>query len=406
MAANLSPDDYAILGYFTSFNLLVTPIINFSLISYYSKNFFRIPDKEKQSVVDTLLISQLAIGISLMLIVFLSFYIYMKIASVSFPFYPYAILAFSPLLLNCFYSLYLVDLRMKREAKKYFKIVMINGLVGALFAVLFVVILKKGAAGRMIATLLAVLPFSIFAFSKLFGSWRFEAKIVKSALSFGWPISLSAILMYFFTGIDRAFLERLNDSYSLGIYNVAVQLTGYLYIFHSAIKHTLDPDIFQAVAEKRTKRLRKIIIVIVLLNAVPTLIFILLAEPLINILTYGRYTASVPYARVLALKNIPMSMCFIISSLNVAYGYAKIELLNRLFGAIVGLILFKVLIDKFTFFGAAWGQSIAFSVMAIIGLLFLFQKHYKYKNRLVDEVDGDYHGFQELESKDKLAELN
>lgn len=44
--------------------------------------------------------------------------------------------------------------------------------------------------------------------------------------------------------------------------------------------------------------------------------------------------------------------------------------------------------------------------MAIIGLLFLFQKHYKYKNRLVDEVDGDYHGFQELESKDKLAELN
>lgn len=212
----------------------------------------------------------------------------------------------------------------------------------------------------MIATLLAVLPFSIFAFSKLFGSWRFEAKIVKSALSFGWPISLSAILMYFFTGIDRAFLERLNDSYSLGIYNVAVQLTGYLYIFHSAIKHTLDPDIFQAVAEKRTKRLRKIIIVIVLLNAVPTLIFILLAEPLINILTYGRYTASVPYARVLALKNIPMSMCFIISSLNVAYGYAKIELLNRLFGAIVGLILFKVLIDKFTFLVLHGGNQLLF----------------------------------------------
>jgi len=374
MAANLSPDDYAILGYFTSFNLLVTPIINFSLISYYSKNYFLIQEGERQRVVDTLIIAQLLIGFILLFVVLTAFFVYMKIAEVSFQFFPYALLTFLPLFFNCFYSLYLVDLRMKREARKFFNIVLINGIVGAAVAILFVVVLKGGATGRLFATFLTAIPFSFFAVRKLFGSLRFDIHIVKQAISFGWPISLSAILMYFFTGIDRAFLERLGDSYTLGIYNVAAQLTGYLYIFYSAIIHTLDPDIYQAVAEGQKQKLKKIVVLIIILNAIPSLIFILLAEPVVSILTYGRYTASVPYAKILAIKNIPMSICFIISSLNIAYGYARVELVNRLFGAAAGIILFKILIGKYNFFGAAWVQSIAFSVMALIGILVLLYK--------------------------------
>ena len=374
LAVNLSPNDYAVIGYFTSFNSLILPIISFSFISYYSKNYFKIKKEKRQSVLDTLLISQLIFGLVALFIVLIGFYFYIKINKVNFHFYPFALLCFIPVFFSCFYNFLLVEKRMQRQAFSFFKIVLLNALFGAVFAILFVVVLKKGANGRFWAILIPVVGLGIYSFTKLISKYQFDRKIFLEAINFGWPISLSAILFYFLSGIDRAILEKLNDNYTYGIYTVAVQLTTYLTIFYTAIKQTFEPDIYSAIANNNRKKLIIIIMVIISLSTLPNLLFILFARPLINILTFGRYMESTTFAQILAVKNIPMSLCFIVSTVIVGYGFPKIELMNRALGAFLAVIMFKIMIDKFDFYGAAWGQSIAFLMMTMISSVFIIRK--------------------------------
>jgi O-antigen/teichoic acid export membrane protein len=374
LATNLSPKDYAIIGYFTSFNLLFLPIISFSLLSYYERNYFKIEEKLRQSVLDTLLVSQLLLGSISLLIVFLGFFIYMQIAKVYFPFFPFAILCFTPTFFNCFYNFLLVEKRMKKQATYYFKIVLLNALVGAIFAILFVVVLKNGASGRFLSILIPAVLIGVYSLFKLLSTFKFNKRIFYEAISFGWPISVSGILYYFVSGIDRAMLEPLNEITTFGIYSVAVQIAAFLSLFYAALVQTFEPDIYKSIAENNRRKLIKIISGIIALNSIPVIVFILLAHPIVSILTFGRYTDSTGFAQILAVKNIPMAFCFLISNIIIGYGYPKVEMLNRMIGAVSSVFMFKLLINNYGFYGAAWGQSVSFILMTLISSFFIFYK--------------------------------
>ncbi len=380
LAVNLSPEDYAIIGYFTSFNLLILPIVSFSLLSYYSRNFFKIDEKERAAVLDTLVISQLIIGIVGFIVFIAGFYIYFRLSNVAFSFHPYALLCFIPTFFNCFLNFLLIEKRMKRQARSFFNITVLNALFNAAFAILFVVIYKEGAAGRFWAMLIPSVIFGFYSFRKLLSRVRFNRQVFKEALKFGWPISLSAILYYFMAGIDRAMLEKL-DVTTFGYYNVAFQIANYLYVFYTAISQTFEPDIYQSIAENKRKKLLKTVTMAVIINTIPTLLFVLLAKPLIVVLTYGRYIESTGFAQIMALKHIPMAVCFLVSNVIIGYGYPRVELINRIAGALLSVILYKVLINNYGFYGAAWGQSISFILMTIISGVFILYKLSSKKNK-------------------------
>lgn len=374
LAINLSPKDYAIIGYFTSFNTLILPILSFSLLSYYSRNYFKIKEEDRQSVLDTLIIMQILIGLLGLLFVLFGFYVYMDVAKVNFPFFPFAILCFIPTFFSCFYNFLLVEKRMKRQAKSYFNIVIINAIIGAAFLVLFVVIFKFGAIGRFWAALIPPVGMGIYSIFKLLSKFQVKKRILFEAISFSWPISISAILYYFLSGVDRAMLEKLNDNFTFGNYNVAIQISSYFYIFYAAIVQTFEPDIYKSIADNNRNKLYKISIGVLGLNAIPILLFILFAHPIVRILTFGRYMDSVSFAQILALKNIALGFCFLVSDIIIGFGYPKVELINRAIGAGLSVILFKILIAKFGFYGAAWGQSISFLLMTGISGLFIGYK--------------------------------
>ncbi len=389
LASNLSYTDYAIIGYFTSFNLLVLPIVSFSLLSYYSRNYFIIEEKDRQSVLNTLLISQILIGTVGLVITLIGIYIFFQTAKVGFDFYPYAILCYIPVFFNCFYNFLLVERKMQKKASSYFKISLFFVLTTALFSILLVVIIKGGATGRFWSILIPSVAFGIYSIWKLLSGLTFSKEVFKKAMSFGWPISLSAILYYFLSGVDRAFLEPLNDNLNFGLYNVAMQIISYLFVFYTAISNTFEPDIYKSIAENNKKRLFRIFSGIVLLNAIPVIIFILLVNPIVDVLTFGRYTASSRFAQILALRNIPMAFCFLISNIIIGYGYPIMELTNRLIGAIFSIIIFKILIGRYGFYGAAWGHTITFVFMSLVSLTFIVYKLYIKRVKLprIEKID-------------------
>ena len=47
VAKNMSPMDYSIVGFYTSFNLLLTPLVSFYFSHYYSKKYYESSDEKK-----------------------------------------------------------------------------------------------------------------------------------------------------------------------------------------------------------------------------------------------------------------------------------------------------------------------------------------------------------------------
>ena len=147
MALNLAHKDYAMLGYYASFSSLLSPLIMFSLISYYSRRFFIVNEVQRIRLKNTLLISLLCFSILISFLSFIGLYIYFHLENVSFPFYPYVLLSISSIFFGNIYSFMLTDLKMNRNAKRFFNLSLFHSLIGALLAIFFVV-LYKGSIGK------------------------------------------------------------------------------------------------------------------------------------------------------------------------------------------------------------------------------------------------------------------
>ena len=378
VALNMTHTDYAITGYFGSFSSLLFPLMSFSFFQYYSKNYFRFSEDKRERMCTTISSALLLLGVLELILVFICFYVYFKVYNVSFSFFPYAFLSFSTIFFNNFFQFKLVDLKLKRDAKAFFKYNLYNTIVYSILVLVLVILLKLGALGSLTSSLLTGIIVGLYCFFKLVKKIEIDKAILKDALLFCWPLIMAGSMNYFFSGIDRAMLEQINDNYNLGLYNVAFGITGYLAIFHTAISQTFQPDIFQAVAANNKKKIIKIVGGLNLLNAIPIIAFIALAPIVIKTLTFDRYTEASQFARILALKNITSCVYFSISSIIVAYGYSKVTLLNKIIGTIICIVMFKVLISKYGFYGAAWGQVLSFFFMSVISSMFLI---YKFKTR-------------------------
>jgi len=124
----------------------------------------------------------------------------------------------------------------------------------------------------------------------------------------------------------------------------------------------------------------------VALNAVPNLIFIALAPLIIGLLTYNRYTDAYPFAQIYALKNISISFYHASSSVIVGYGFTKSQLSFVITGAVLSYFMFQALIDRFGFYGAAWGQVLSMLIIASLAFGFIVVKF-----NLFGKLKGRFH---------------
>ena len=371
LSLGLSHEDFAIIGYFASLSLMLIPINSFSLNSYYSRNYFLIDAEQRKKLLQTLLSLFLVFGLLMFLVFFSIYYFYHQKYITSIPFYPYALLSFLPVYFASFYNLYLLDLRVQDKAKRYAVLTILNSLFGAILSLILVFFIKYGAEGRLIALLIVAILFGVYSLKVEKFRFVLEKEIVKAALYFCYPLSISAVLTFFFMGIDRTFLVRFNDNYNLGLYNVGLQISSYVGIFGTAFLQTFEPEIYKQISFKQHKKVFQLIAIICIVTLIPNVIFMSLSYWLINILTYGKYVEATAYANILCLKNATTSFSFSLSTVVVGYGFSKFELFNKSLGAALAIVLYYFLIKNYGFYGAAWGQSLSWLIMGIISIVFL-----------------------------------
>jgi Na+-driven multidrug efflux pump len=113
------------------------------------------------------------------------------------------------------------------------------------------------------------------------------------------------------------------------------------------------------------------------INAIPNLLFIPFAPFIIGILTSNRYVASSAFAEIFVLKNISMALYYLLVMVIIGYGHTKVEFLIRLLGTGVSIILLKLLINKYFFYGAAWSQVFSFIILSILLTIYLISNRRK-----------------------------
>ncbi len=378
---NMSPEDYAITGYYTSFSTLLSPLVVFYMIHYYTKRYFEVSGEDREKLRALLLKSLIYFSgiISFFCLVGLWGYIKLFNCNSSIPFFPYALLTVLSLPLTGVYNLMLIDYRMGRESSKYFKIATYAGITSIALTLLFVVVLKCGAFGKLLGSLLANLIFftySCYHYRSLF-KLNFEKKEFKVMIRFCAPLTVAAMLGFFSNGYDRVFLERLGNNTELGFYVVGVQMAAYINVFQTAIGNTFQPDLFQAIVERNKRKLWKVIGLLVGSTACIVAVYIFAAPLVVKILTAGRYMASVKYTQIIALSTLTSAMYYSISQITIALGKSRITLINKILTTVCSIALFSYLINHYQFIGAAWGMVLSF-LLSLLGNFVLLQLGRKY----------------------------
>lgn len=375
IAMNMSPEDYAISGYYSSFSSLILPVIGFYLTDYYIKEYFRSDEEGRKQIFAAVAKSLVFFSGFVSLACFFLIFSYIKTFnnSISFPISPYLAFAVFALPFVGLFNLQLAKFRIERRATSYFRWSVANGVFLVILNLLFVVVIKWGAFGKLLAPLVGNLIVFLIVGYKLRDSLRkkIEWTQFKIIFLFCWPLALSAMHNYFTSGFSTTYLESIGDNIEYGIYVVGASIGLYITVFSTAIGTTFQPDVYEAAIKQQMARFYKICFIQIFLISIIVLLFIILAPFVISVLTANRYLASVPYAQIIALSAITQRIYFLINSYCIATNHPKFYLYTSVLGSIFIVLTMPFAVDNYSFIGGCWMTVISYLIFGFINVVLL-----------------------------------
>lgn len=389
---NLKAEDFAIVGYFASFQALIGPLMLFEMHQNYMREYYFRNDEERKSLRSTMFTTFLIFPFVIMILSLVGLYIYMDASGTSseMPFSPYAILTFFPWALAGIYRLDLIDLKVKRKAKVYFSISIANSAILIVCTVLCVVVFKWGATGKLLGALIPAAVMFVWSFLRHKDTLRetFDWSILKSSLLFCTPLVFAATLDFFSGGYDKVFLQKYVSMEQLGIYTIGLSIASYLGVFSTAMGETFNPDIYESIAQKDNKRAIKFVLIQIAMMAVIVCVFIISAKYVIYLLTAGRYVESTPYAQIASLGAITVLLRGIVTPFIYSAKKTNVILFAKIFSSVVAVLTYSILIKNYGLYGASWGFVLCPLFFAAFALFFF---KYKWKTSVMQRLINRVH---------------
>lgn len=367
----MEPEDFAIVGYFSSFNTLITPIVIFYMLHYYNKRYFELHEEERTNLKALLFKALIFFSALISLVCLLFLWIYIRyFTSNSFSCFPYLLMTVLAIPLTGIYSLELADLKMKRNSRKYMHFSLYKGLYGVLATIIFVIVFRMGAFGKLLGPILVDLGFFIFLLKKYKEFWRITTPISEliPVLKFCSPLVVGASLGYFCNGYDKAVLERLGDVREFGYYCVGTSIATYLGLFTTSISSTFQPDIYEAIIKDNRTKLFKVTALRWGLTFAVVLLFVVFCPFVIKILTAGKYIEATNYARIFACVSLTNCIYYIINDYSIARNKPYYYTITTIIGSLSIIILMPYAVDKWSFVGAAVMMVVSFLILSIINV--------------------------------------
>lgn len=379
VAKNMSPMDYATVGYYNSFTTLFIPLISLYLTHYYSKKYYECDESGRRRL--KALIYKVFIYLSPIITIVVGAglwcYSYYFNPESSIQYFPYALIYLSTLYFQCFFTLELVDMKMRRLPMSYFKLSIIQSAIIISSTVLLVIILKWGAVGKLLAVLIEALILFFAIFMRNIDLIRIKVtfKEIRDSLVFCFPLIIAAMLSFFTKGYDSVLLERLGNNVEFANYTIGLQFSGYLGMVTTALQNTFQSDIYEAIHQNNRKKTLKIFALLLVSTLLIVALFCLMAPYVVKILTYNRYAEATPYAILTSVSLIFSVSYYFLSTVFIARGRTKATLFNKIIVAAFTFVCYPLIIREFEYVGGACAISLAFFA-GILGYLLLMKVNY------------------------------
>ena len=229
----LTPSDYGLLALLGVVGSILSSTIRMGLGSALFRSYYDYDDEEKRRMVVSttffciLLISVVSAGI---LLPFSK-----QLAAIILKGDKYAKFIFLVVLNTCIGSLNGISFavfRAKKESKKYAAISVLSFILGATLNIYFVVVLKQGVWGIIVAGFISGVISTIVLYSFI---WRelkfiFNLEETNKLLSFGIPLVPTDLAAWVLTMADRFFLDHYSTRAEVGLYSLGYKFGSLIHI--------------------------------------------------------------------------------------------------------------------------------------------------------------------------------
>lgn len=365
---HLSAEQFGILGYFEAIKSLFAPLFILSMTSVYLMQYFKQNEDENKKLLFNITINLIIINTISIFIGYIGVYIYFKSMGVNIPLNPFAWYILIALLLDNIKSVVLINFRIRKKALSYFTFSAINSIFNLGIGLLFVAVLQWGAEGRMLAPIISsllLIPYSIHIL-KRYSTIYLDLKMFFKDLRVALPLVLAAYFYVPIISIDRMYLERLNNISELGLYNIGITIAGYVQLGYFALALAFEPEIFESVAQKNSKKLVKLFLLMFVPYLLMIFIFMEFSGIIIDLLTSGKYLGAQIYTNVTLVSVFLMGVFYFFDKILIAMGATKMNLLINIIGCISAISILYIAVDNYEFIGAAYGKVIVALLLVII----------------------------------------
>ena len=382
--SHLTTQDYGVTSISTSFITTMGFIVAFSLFSAVLRFYVDLkedPEKLRRfygTVTVFVFISGIAFGAILCLLrEQLCRYVFSGV-----DFFPVVFVSIISLIFSCQHHIYENILRSQQKAIKYSIIVIAYFFVVLVLNILFVVVLKMGAIGVVLTTMIGNMLYTVFFIVDMVRSksitFCIDIPILKESLKYSVPIMPHNLSTQIAELVSKALIGGSNSLATLGLYSVASQFAGVAETIQFYINNAYGPWLYERLHEKSEGYKKNIAHIVNMLCGVIGFVFIgisLFSHDYIVLFINNTYTD--------AWKYIPMILT-VFSIKTVYYFYVNVlfyykEASRNLFiatlsSSLLNVLLSAVLIPKMGAVGSILADAVAMIIRVAV-IIFISRKY-------------------------------
>lgn len=364
----MSPDEYGIVGLGTTLWSAIALLLGCGVPSAASRLYHTMPgDAARVRLGGASLGFLLVVPPALAMVVEILGSVFGLSPFRSVPYSPFLRLVLWSSVLVCFQNLTLNMLMAREQHRLGASLNAFSVLATAGFTVLFVVELRRGAYGQLLALLLSNAAIAAWSVVMV---WRlsppvYDRRLLKELLAFGLPLVPHEMSKWLLAASDRVILERFVSAADLGRYSLGYSFGSAVGIFLNAVATAFFPIVNRKLAvgdpENDVPYLGS---VVVIASTYVSLIAATAFPPFIRLVTTNAYDGAGPVVPWVAIGFFFQAL-YLVWSQGTFFAKKTGAVAGVTFvGAIVNIGLNLVFIPRFGYIAAAVTTAIGYAVMA------------------------------------------
>jgi len=206
--------------------------------------------------------------------------------------------------------------------------------------------------------------------------WILDKTILKSLLSYGWPIMVAGIAFVINENFDKWFLDG-RDPHINGAYSACYKIAVFMTLFVTAFKMGAEPFFFnQAKASNAKENYARILKYFTIVGSLGLLIIVVYINLIKDIIIKNEsYLFALKIVPIIIIANLFLG---IYNNLSIWYKLTdktRYGMYISILGAVITIALNLAFVPEFGFMVCAYATLIAYGVMMVVSF-YLGKKHY------------------------------